>query len=204
MNMYFQIIMILILAGSTSCVVAESPEYTFITMGYYQFSSKIDGISEVPEGSGLSFDFSYAVRPHIAVTGGYRKGKADITATGTTVDADIESTSLGILVHLPINETADFVLATGFFNGNAEVSKNGVFFANVDADGGVTMTGVRVMALDKLELNGFLQKNTIEGDSRYGISLGAAWYFAELLSADLDYFFDSDNDFIAFGFTRYF
>ena len=31
------------------------------------------------------------------------------------------------MVHLPINETADFIIAMSFFNGNAKVEKNGDF-----------------------------------------------------------------------------
>jgi hypothetical protein len=204
MNKNYQLILALVLTGLTSHAVAVTPGYSFISVEYYKFSSRIDGISEVPEGNGISYDFSVAVRPNIAITGGYRTGSANVTTSGTIVDADIESISLGILVHLPINETADFILATGFINGNADVDKNGAFFANVDADGGATSLGVRAMVSDKLELNGFVHKNSIEDTSRIGISLGAAYYFTESVSVDLDYFIDSDNDSFAFGLTKYF
>lgn len=204
MNKYYQLILLLILAGLTSHVVAEAPDYTFVSVEYSRFSSKIDGFSEIPEGSGMSFDLSVAVRPHVAITAGYSIGSANVTTPGTTIDADIKSFSLGILAHLPINDTADFMLAMSFINGNADVDINGAFYDDVDADGGVTTIGIRAMASDKLELNGFIHKNSIEGASKFSISLGAAYYFVESVSVDLGYLFDGDSDSLAIGVTKYF
>jgi len=203
MNKYYRLILVLVLTGLTSRVVAETPGYTFVSVEYSKFSSKIDGFSEVPEGNGVSFDLSLAVRPHIAIIAGYSTGSADVTTSGTTIDADIKSASLGILVHLPINKTADFIIAVAFINGNAEVNRNGTF-SDVDADGGVTTIGIRAMASDKLELSGFVHKKSIEESSKFSISLGAAYYMIESVSVDLAYLFDSDSDSLAFGVTKYF
>ncbi len=201
---YYQLILVLVLAGLTSHVIAETPAYTYVSVEYSIFSSKIDGFSEVPEGRGISFDLSVAVRSNVAIIAGYSTGSADMTTSEGTVDADIKSVSLGILVHLPINETADFILAVGFINGNAEVDINGAYSENVDADGGVTTIGIRAMAYDKLELNGFIHKKSIEETSKFSVSLGAAYYIAESVSVDLAYLFDSDSDSLAFGVTKYF
>lgn len=203
MKKYYQLILVLVLTGLTSHVVAETLGYTFVSVEYSRFSSKIDGFSEVPEGNGVSFDLSVAVRPHIAIIAGYSTGSADVTTSGATIDADIRSASLGILVHLPVNETADFIVAVGFINGNAEVDRNGTF-SDVDADGGLITMGIRAKASDKLELNGFIHKKSIEESSNFSISLGAAYYIAESVSVDLAYLFDSDSDSLAFGVTKYF
>lgn len=203
MNKYYQLILLLVLTGLTSHVVAKTPGYTFVSVEYSIFSSKINGFSEVPEGSGMSLDLSVAVRPHIAIIAGYSRGSADKTTSETTIDADIKSVSAGIMVHLPVNEAADFILAVGFINGNAEV-ENGVSSADVDADGGVITVGIRAMASDKLELYGFIHKKTIEETAKFSISLGAAYYIAESVSIDLGYLLDSDSDLLAFGVTKYF
>lgn len=204
MKKYFLLILSLVLTGATYHAVAGAPEYTFVSVGYSKFSSKIEGFSEVPEGSGKFVDLSFAVRPHIVLTAGYNAGSADVLTSGTTIDADIESTSLGILVHLPVNDTTDFILATAFINGNAKVDKNGVFSADVDADGGVTTIGIRAMIYEKIELNGFLHRNTIEDTSKLSISFGAAYYITDSVSVDLGYLFDSDSDSLVFGATKYF
>jgi len=123
MGKCFQLLFVLVLSGSAPGAAAESLGYTFVSADYYKFSSKIDGISEVPEGSGMSYAFSIAVRPYIAVTGAYTTGSGHVNTLEASIDTDIESTSMGVLIHLPINETADFILATGFINGGAEVKK---------------------------------------------------------------------------------
>ena len=204
MKKYFLLILGLVLTGATTHAVAVAPEYTFVSAGYSKFSSKIDGFSEVPEGKGISLKLSYAVRPYIALTAGYNTGSADVTTSGTTIDADIKSTTLGILVHLPVNDTADFILAVAFINGNAEVYKNGAFSSNVDADGGVTTIGVRAMISEKLELNGFIHRNTIEDASKFSLSFATAYYVTESVSVDLGYLFDGDSDSLVFAVTKYF
>ena len=204
MNRYYQFVMVLVLTGIASHASAEAPGYSFLTVGYSQFSSKIDGISEAPEGNGVSLDLSVAVRPYVAVTAGYKRGSASVTTSGSTVDSDTESTAFGVLVHLPINKIADLILAVSFINGSTSVNKNGAFYANIGSDGGVTTLGVRAMVFDTLELNGFMYKTSIQDTSRIGISLGAAWYFVDTVSADVDFFIDSDNDFMTVGVSKYF
>ena len=206
MNKYYQLKLLLVLTGLTSHVVAETLSYTFVSAAYSSFSSKIDGLSEPLKGGGLSFDLSVAVRPHIAIIAGYSMGSADVSASGENIDADLKSGSLGIMVHLPINETADFIIAMSFFNGNAQVEKDGVFFAEVDADGGVSTLGFRAMASDKVELKGFLNKISLENSSKFNISLGTAYYMLESVSVDLDFSLDGNGDskLLAFGVTKYF
>lgn len=204
MNIYYQLTLLLILTGIASQTVAGSLQYSFVSAGYSQFSSDIDGLSEAPEGNGVSIDVSFAVRPYIALTAGYRNDSGSVTISDTKVEADIESTSLGILIHLPINDAADFILSTSFINGEADVDKNGAFYAIADADGGQTDLGFRAKVYDTLELNSFVYKTTIEDDSRLGISFGAAWYIVKTVSADLEYFIDSDYESLAIGVTKYF
>lgn len=206
MKKYYQLILLLVLPGLTSHVVAETLSYTFASATYSRFSSTIDEVSEPLKGDGLSLDLSVAVRPHIAITAGYSTGSVNVSTSGTAVDADIKSGSIGIMVHLPVNETADFIIAMSFFNGNAKVNKNGVFFADVDADGGVTTLGFRAMPSDNMELNGFLNRVSLEETSKFNISLGAAYYIVESVSVDLDFSLDGNGEskLLALGVTKYF
>lgn len=203
MNRY-QLTLLLIVAGMASQVAAGPLGYSFVSAGYSRFSADINGLSETPEGSGVSIDLSYAVRPYIALIAGYHDGSGSITTAETTIDADVVSTSVGILIHLPINDAADFILSTSFINGEADIDKNGTFFTTSDADGGRTNLGFRAMADDSLEINSFIHKTTIEDNSRLGISFGAAWYFVKSVTVDMEYFIDSDYESLTFGITKYF
>ena len=204
MKKYYQLILALVLTGLTSHVVAETFRYTYASVEYSRFSSEIERFSEVPEGSGISIDLSVAVRPYIAIIADYSTGSADKTTSVRTIDADIKSTSLGILVHVPINKTADFIVTMSFINGKADVNVNGAFFANVDADGGATTIGFRAMASDKLEINSFISKKSIEDESKFTMKFGAAYYIDESVSVDLGYLFEGDGDSLALGVTKYF
>jgi hypothetical protein len=204
MNKYLPLILAAALTGLTSAVVAETPDYTFISAEYSRFSSEIDGFSERFDGNGASFDLSVAVTPNFSLMAGYSNGSADVTLSGARADADIDSVLLGVMVHLSVNDTTDFIVAVGFINGKAEVNVNGAFSATVDADGGVSMIGFRAMKSDKLEINGFIRKTSIEETTNIGISLGAAYYIGESVSVDLGYLFDSDNDSLTLAVTKYF
>lgn len=206
MNKFNQLILLLVLAGLTSQVVADTLSYTFVSATYSRFSTKIDGFSKSFKGDGLNFDLSVAVRPHIAIIAGYSMGSADTSNSGENTDVDLTAGSLGVMVHLPINKVADFIIAMSFFNGNAKVEKNGDFFAEVDADGGSTTLGFRAMASDKLEVNSFLNKISIEETSKFNISVGGAYYVVESVSVDLDFSLDGNGDskLLAFGVTKYF
>ena len=206
MNKFNQLILLLVLTGLTSFVVADTLSYTFVSAAYSRFSSKIDGFSKPFKGDGLNVDLSVAVRPHIAIIAGYSMDNADVSNAGENIDVDITAGSLGIMVHLPINKTADFIIAMSFFNGNAKVEKNGDIFTEVDADGGLTTLGFRAMASDKLEIKSFLNKISTEEASKYNISMGAAYYVAESVSVDLDFSLDGNGDskLLAFGVTKYF
>lgn len=199
-----QTLAVLVLAGWVMNLQADAPRYTFVSLDSYKYSSSIEGIEVDPDGRGVSLQLSYAVRPYIVVTAGYRAGNAEAIASGANIKADTQSTSYGLLAHLPITGKTDLVLAVDFLNGVFDVKKNGVYYTTVDVDGGRTSLGVRSMVFNELELNVFLHKNSIEDVSRVGTSFGAAYFVSESVSFDIDYFIDSDNDFLAFGMSRYF
>lgn len=207
MNRYYQLILAVVLAGLISPVEAETFSYTFVSLEYEKFSSKIDGFPDAVEGSGVSIDLSFAVRPNAAIIFEYSTGNAEVTSSGTTVDADIKSGLLGFLIHVPVNDTADFLVGVGFINGKADVDVNNAFYGSVDVDGGMAYIGTRLMVSDKLELNGFIRRNAIEDTSNISLNLGIAYYIDKSVSIDLGSSFDTDSDSdysLAFGATKYF
>ncbi len=204
MKSYIQLIFLFIFTGLSLPAVAGALGYEFISVEYRNFSSSIDGFSEDFEGEDISLDISLAVRPHVAVIAGYSKASANQTSSGTMVDADITASTFGILGHASMSDTTDFILGARFINGEADVDVAGTYSTSVDRDGAVAFIGIRTMALDRLELDVYIQKMSIEDTTNMGINFIAAYYINKSVSLSLGYTMDADNNIFAFGITKYF
>jgi hypothetical protein len=204
MKSYIQLIFLFIFTGLALPAVAGALGYEFISVEYRNFSSSIDGFSEDFEGEDISLDISLAVRPHVAVIAGYSKASANQTSSGTMVDADITASTFGILGHASMSDTTDFILGARFINGEADVDVAGTYSTSVDRDGAVAFIGIRTMALDRLELDVYIQKMSIEDTTNMGINFIAAYYINKSVSLSLGYTMDADNNIFAFGITKYF
>ncbi len=204
MKSYIQLIFLFIFTGLALPAVAGALGYEFISVEYRNFSSSIDGFSEDFEGEDISLDISLAVRPHVAVIAGYSKASANQTSSGTMVDADITASTFGILGHASMSDTTDFILGARFINGEADVDVAGTYSTSVDRDGAVAFIGIRTMALDRLELDVYIQKMSIEDTTNMGINFISAYYINKSVSLSLGYTVDADNNIFAFGITKYF
>ena len=204
MKSYIQLILLFIFTGLALPAVAGGLGYKFISVEYRNFSSSIDGFSEDFEGEDISLDLSLAVRPHVAVIAGYSRASANLTSSGTMVDADITASTFGILGHASMSDTTDFILGARFINGEADVDVAGTYSTSVDRDGAVAFIGIRTMALDRLELDGYIQKMSIEDTTNIGINFIAAYYITKSVSLGLGYTLDADNDILTFDITKYF
>lgn len=195
----------MILAAILSCMVstvsAGKLRYSYISLTYAKFNSALEKYAKELDGNSTSLEISITLRPHVAFIAGYSNGHADVTSSGITAGADIQSTSFGALIHLPINETADFLLGTTFVNGE---HKTDVTSDSEDADGGNTFIGARAMALDDLEVYGLINKSRIEELSNISFKLGAAYYFRESFSIDIGSAFDANGGLLALGISKYF
>lgn len=180
---------------------ASPLSYTYISLDYDRFNSGLDKYTSEIEGNALSLNASFAVRPHIAIVAGYSKGQADMTTAGIKVGAEVESASLGVIAHLPINETADFILGAAFINGQTSADGSS---ENEDADGGLTTIGARAMATDNLEISGFIQRSRIEDDTNFSLRFGAGYFFDETVSLDLNCAVDTDGGLIGLGISKHF
>ena len=204
MKSHIQLILLFIFTGLVLPAVAGGLGYKFISVEYRNFSSAIDGFSEDFEGEDISLDLSLAVRPHVALIAGYSRASANLTSSGTMVDADITALTFGILGHASMSDTTDFILGARFINGEADVDVAGTYSTSVDRDGAVAFIGMRTMVLDRLELDGYIQKMSIEDTTNIGINFIAAYYITKSVSLGLGYTLDADNDILTFGITKYF
>ncbi len=206
MNKVYRLLLAVILTGFATSAIADGLSYSSVSVDYTKFSVKIEGVSDTFDGNGYSVDLSYAIRPHIAIIAGYSASNGEVNSADMRADADIDTTLLGFLIHVAINDTSDFIVGAGFINGKADVSVKGSAEGTVDADGGVTIVGFRTMALESLEINGFVRKNAIEDRSFFSISFGAGYYVHNSVSLDMGYQIDSEDgsDLLMLGVTKYF
>ena len=198
----------LLLASSLICMTttasSETFSYTFISASYSIFNEDIDGISEDLEGNGIDLNISINIAQNFAIIAGYGTGSADVTSSGTTVDADIDSGGIGAIFHTPVDDKVDFVAGAQLIKGNVDLKVNGSSLPSEDADGNSIFAGVRAMVANNVELNGFIDRTKIEDESSTDINFGASYYVNKLFTIDAGYSFDSDGNSLSFGATKYF
>lgn len=205
MNKYHQTILATTLIGLSSALIAQPLSYTFISAEYQIFSSEIDGISEDLEGDGLVFEGGFSIAPNFAILAGYATGSADVTSSGTTVDEDINIGMLGALFHTPINTTTDFVVGIRLLRAKVDLDVNGTFFESETHNGNDLFLGIRAMATEKVELNGFIERTKYkDADSSTDISFGLGYYVNPTVSLNAGYSFDNDGNTLSFGIAKYF
>ena len=188
-------------------VAAKRLGYTFISANHIRYEVKVDGVPDSLEGSGLSLDFSIAIRPHVAIIGSFSRCRASIYTEGVQFNAKIDSSLLGLVIHAAINDSTDFIIGTGFINGKANVTNSEDDTTNsADADGGMTMVGIRALLGERLEVSGFLRKTAIEETTNVGVSFSVGYYVAETVLLDLGYVADTGDGskLWTWGVTKYF
>lgn len=206
MKKYFVLLLLICSSSIASPLVAETFSYTSISIGYGRFSEKIDGVPESLDGDGYTIDLSYGIRPHIALMASYNISIAKISTNGNDFNADVDATQLGMIIHFPINDIADFVLGIGFINGKADVSINGGDERKVDANGGVITIGFRAMAYENVELRVDVRKNSIEEESSISLDFSTGYYVLDSVLVDLGYRLDTKDgsSMMTLGVTKYF
>lgn len=205
MKKYRSLILAIVLIGSAPVAPAavQALEYDFVSVKYLGFSSKEYGAFEDVDGKGYALDLSITVGPNFAVTAKlYRIQHAEVTALGENYTAEIRTVSLGGQINMPLSKVSDLILGVGFISG--EVRVGGDYGGSEDADGSEVHFGFRTMPYDRLEVNGFIDKNTVENVKHIGFSLGAAFYAGKSLSIDMGFSLDRKTSLLAIGLTKYF
>ena len=192
------------LASVTTPILAETFSYTAAAVSYDLLTADIDGVSEDLEGDSVSFGLSIGVSPNLAFTAGYGTGSVDVTSGGDTLEADIDAWGIGVLYHSPINKSADFVAGIDLIQGTIDLKLNGALLTSEDANGNSISIGIRVMAANDLELNGFIDRSDIEDSTNTDIDFGAAFYIDKSVSLNIDYSLDNDGNTLSFGAMKYF
>lgn len=102
------------------------------------------------------------------------------------------------------DDKVDFMAGIQLLRAKVNLKINGSYLPGEDSDGKAILAGVRAMATNNVELNGFINRTKIENESATDISFGASYYLNKLLTINARYSFDSDDDSLSFGATKYF
>ncbi len=184
--------------------ISETFSYTFISASYEIFKSDVDGIPEDLEGDGITINGAFNITNNFGISAGYGTGSADLTSGGSTLNADVDTGSIGAFFHTPVGDTTDFVTGVDIIKGNVDIEVNGTAFPSEDANGNTIFAGIRTMVATNVELNGFIDRTKIESDSTTGISFGGSYYINKLFTIDAGYSFDKDSNSLSFGATKFF
>ncbi len=199
-----KIILTSALIALTSTIKAETFSYTFISAGYTIFNEEIDGINEDLEGDGVGFDLSLNIAKNFAITAGYATGSADVSVSGSTINADIDGGSVGAFFHTPVSESTDFIFGADFIRSNVDIDIDGAPFLSDTENGNSIYAGVRGMIAYNVELNAFIDRVKFDDSSSTDINLGASYYINKLFTLDAGYSFNKDGTSLSLGATKYF
>lgn len=202
MKKYPALILAIALIGSAPAAV-QALGYNFVSAKYLSFISQEYGAFEDVNGKGYEVALSITAGPNFAVTAKLlRLQDAKVVASGAAHTAEIRTVSFGGQINMPLSIVTDLILGVGFISG--EVRVNTGFGGSEDADGSEVHFGFRTIKFDNLELNAYINKNTVETVKHVGFSLGAAYYIGNSLAIDLGFSLDRKNRLLAIGLTKYF
>ena len=196
------LILAIVLIGSAP-VAVQALGYDFVSAKYLRFISDEYGVFEDVDGKGYAVDLSLSVGPNFAITTKlFRVKNADVIVSGAEHKAEIRTVTIGGQINMPLSKVTDLILGVGFISGEVRISED--FGGSEDADGSEVHFGFRTMPFDRLELNAYINKNTVETVKHVGFSLGAAYYAGDSLTIDLGFSLDRKNSLLALGLTKYF
>lgn len=202
MKKYPALILAIALIGSAPAAV-QALGYNFVSAKYLSFNSEEYGAFEDVDGKGYVVDLSLTAGPNFAVTAKLlRVPHANVIGSGVAHTAEIRTVSFGGQINMPLSIVTDLILGVGFISG--EVRVNTGFGGSEDADGSEVHFGFRTIKFDNLELNAYINKNTVETVKHVGFSLGAAYYIGNSLAIDLGFSLDRKTGLLALGLTKYF
>lgn len=165
----------------TTPVLAQSPSYNFVQLGYQELDLDDGGLGIDVDGDGFAGGGSFVIAPNWHVVG-------DFSTADFGSGVDLNTIQLGGGYHTDISPTMSFF--TNLLWVNAEIDTP---FGSFDEDGFGLSVGVRSNLNSNVELEGALSYVDLGGGSD-GIAVGgAAWYrISDVFSVGLNASFDED------------
>ena len=168
-------------------VLAGGPlSYTYISAAYgksYQDAPTGDLAGDVA-GVDLSINIG---ETGVALDAGYDAGQLKANTSAGSYKEDDKSAHLGVLYHHAVTESSDLIFGVAVGRQLAQVKLNSVLTLKGDNVVRWFYVGARGMALDKLELRGYLVRGQYNDGFTSGIRLGGSYYLVKRVSVDLNY-----------------
>lgn len=160
-------------ASAVPAAALADVSYSYVGAGYMAF--KPDGISRL---DGFGIEGSVAVHDNVHLIANYLRAKdSPFTVNRTRVAAGY---------NMPLNSQVDVVGRLGWSFAKLSASNIG----SAKDDGVFGQVGVRGMATDALELNGFLTYDDVE--DKVSVDVGGVFNFTPAISASAGYTYSSN------------
>jgi Outer membrane protein beta-barrel domain len=158
----------LLAVGLALPALAEGPRYTYAELGYQRVD--FDNFSEDEDAGYLAGSLGLNDRLFLAADASY--GTIDVSGN----DIDVTTIDAGLGMHLPLNETVDFVAGVAYVYVDINTDRYNI---SQDDDGYALRAGLRAMLTPKLELNGGATYVDISGDDNTSAYFGAVYSFTD-------------------------
>lgn len=177
-NLKISIIASAVLSCFSFGVMAETPSFNFVEIGYTQLD--IDGTSAEPDG--FEFDYNYLFSDNFYLSADYAK----VDDSGV----DLKMTNLGF------GYKSDISNNTAFF---AQLDWSKFEIEDFDDDGYKASLGLRSSLTKNLEVTAAYEYLDIDDESNDFYVLGAAYQMNDKFAIYADYKTESDFDQISLG-----
>lgn len=171
--------------------LAEGPSYNYIE-GAYERVEVDDAFGDI-DGDGFSIAGSFEIGDMWQMVASY--GSADFD-----FDVDLDQLAIGGGIHTPLSDNVDFVANLVYVRVDASA-----FGFSVDDDGFGASIGVRGMAAERVELEGYIDYVDLDDSGDDTSFRGAAWYgFTDTFSLGLQLGSGDDTTSYGIGARLYF
>ncbi len=198
------IIFIALLAFHQGSVLAATFNYSQITLGYSNQSTKIDEFNKDLDANGYYLAATFDIARNYGIQVGLNKSTGDTAINGINVELDADTKMLGFFFHAPIAQKTDVVLAVAILQGEFKTTQMGSASSSEDRDGQLLSVAIRMLATKNLELNAGINQSFVDNESDSEIMFGISGYINKNISAGINYLTDNDNEMTRVFITKYF
>jgi len=190
--------------GFQSTTLAETFNYSRVSLSYMSQTVEVRGISTDLEATGYNLTASLDVNKNYGVKFGLGKASGNVMNLGTDVDLDVDTKMLGMFFHAPVSGNVDIVLGAAILQGELKASADSMVISTDSLDGQQLSIGVRIMTGDRFEINAGVDQAFVGGDSDSNIMIGIFGYLRKDISLGVNYSSNRNSQTTFFSVSKYF
>lgn len=188
---------ILLIGASLACfqesVYASDFNYNYISAGYVDQSTSLDGVSKDLKTSGYQLNGSFDVSPQFDVTVGVVQETGDVTISSTKVKMNLNAAALGLLYHTPISTNTDVIIGASLSQARAKATATGLPASKDTVNGHAAFVSLRTKITNILELIAGINQSYADNDSTTSYNIEMAAHINKDFAVGVGYSTDKDS-----------